>query len=44
MNIAFPILLKRLKNIRLAAGKNSFRFDPNILLRGVLELHINFDP
>ena len=41
---AFPILLKRLKNIRLAAGRNSFRFDPNILLRGVLELHINFDP
>ena len=44
MITAFPILLKRLKNIRLAAGKNSFRFDPNILLRGVLELHINFDP
>ncbi len=44
MNIAFPILLDRLKNLKLADGKNSFRYSPNILLRGVLELHITFDP
>lgn len=44
MNIAFPILLDRLKNPKLAEGKNSFRYSPNILLRGVLELHITFDP
>lgn len=44
MTIAFPILLDRLKNLKLAAGKNSFRYSPNILLRGVLELHIAFDP
>ncbi|HEY7977674.1 MAG TPA: cytochrome P450 [Rhizomicrobium sp.] len=44
MNIAFPILLERLKNLKLAAGKNSLRYSPNILLRGVLELHITFDP
>ena len=43
MNTAFPILLDRLKNMKLAAGKNSFRYSPNILLRGVLELHITFD-
>ena len=44
MITAFPIILKRLKNMKLAAGKNSFRYAPNILLRGVLELHITFDP
>ncbi len=27
----------------LPKGMNSFRYDPNILLRGVLELHIAFD-
>lgn len=44
MATAFPIILDRLKNMKLAAGKNSFRYTPNILLRGVLELHITFDP
>jgi cytochrome P450 len=43
MQVAFPILLERLKNPRFQKGKNSFRYDPNILLRGVLELHIAFD-
>lgn len=43
MSVAFPILLRRLKNIRLAEG-NTFQYVPNILLRGVLELHIEFDP
>ncbi len=43
MVTAFPILLERLKNPRFAPGRNAFRYDPNILLRGVLELHIAFD-
>ena len=43
MNIAFPIILERLKTLRFEKGKNSFRFSPNILLRGVLELHVAFD-
>jgi cytochrome P450 len=44
MQIAFPILLQRLKNLRFQEGANAFRYSPNILLRGVLELHIAFDP
>lgn len=44
MQTAFAILLTRLKNFRFAKGVNSFRYSPNILLRGVLELHIEFEP
>lgn len=44
MAIAFPILLRRLKNIRIATADSELRYSPNILLRGVLELHITFDP
>jgi cytochrome P450 len=44
MATAFPIVLDRLKNMKLARDKNTFRYSPNILLRGVLELHITFDP
>jgi hypothetical protein len=43
MVTAFPILLRRLKNPRFQAGRNDFRYSPNILLRGVLELNIAFD-
>ena len=43
MVTAFPIILERLKNPRFAKGRNAFRYDPNILLRGVLELHVEFD-
>jgi cytochrome P450 len=43
MATAFPILLQRLKNLRFQDGRNSFRYSPNILLRGVLELHLAFD-
>jgi cytochrome P450 len=43
MQVAFPILLERLRNPRFQKGMNSFRYNPNILLRGVLELHIAFD-
>ncbi len=44
LNTCFPIILDRLKNLRFADGKNSFRFAPNFLLRGVEQLHIEFDP
>ncbi len=44
MQVAFPILLQRLKNLRFQEGKTDFRYSPNILLRGVLELHLAFDP
>ena len=43
MVTAFPIILERLKNPRFPAGRNAFRYAPNMLLRGVLELHIEFD-
>ncbi len=43
MNTAFPIIFDRLKNIRFQDGKNTFEYDPNILLRGVLQLHLEFD-
>ncbi|MBS0408585.1 MAG: cytochrome P450 [Proteobacteria bacterium] len=43
MVTAFPILLDRLKNLRFQDGRNTFRYSPNILLRGVLELHLAFD-
>ena len=43
MVTAFPIILDRLKNPRFPAGRNAFRYSPNMLLRGVAELHIEFD-
>jgi cytochrome P450 len=43
MITAFPIIIDRLKSPRFAKGLNSFRYNPNILLRGVLELHVEFD-
>jgi cytochrome P450 len=43
MNIAFPIILERLKNLKFQDGANTFRYSPNVLLRGVLELHLTFD-
>lgn len=43
MITAFPILFARLKNLRFQEGRNTFRYSPNILLRGVLDLHIAFD-
>jgi cytochrome P450 len=44
MNTAFPILFDRLKNPRLLDDPSMFRYNPNPLLRGVLELNIGFDP
>jgi cytochrome P450 len=43
MLTAFPIVLDRLKNLRFQPGRNTFRYSPNLLLRGVLELHVAFD-
>ena len=44
MAVAFPILLDRLRNLRFQEGAGRLRYNPNILLRGVLELHVAFDP
>jgi cytochrome P450 len=44
MVTAFPMILERLKNLRFAQGVNAFRYSPNVLLRGVEELHLEFDP
>jgi len=41
--IAFELLLVRLKNIRLAPKLNDFRHVPSLILRGLRELHIEFD-
>ena len=43
MTVAFPILLRRLKNVRLQEGHGAFRYSPNVILRGVLELNVAFD-
>ncbi len=43
MQIAFPIIFDRLKNLRLAPGEN-FSFAPSPLLRGVMALRLQFDP
>ncbi len=43
MVTAFGVILERLKGLRFAPGRNAFRYSPNILLRGVLELNIEFD-
>jgi cytochrome P450 len=43
MVTAFNIVLDRLKNPRFVPGRNEFRYSPNMLLRGVLELHVAFD-
>lgn len=40
---AFPIILRRLKNLRLDPERNTFEYIPSILMRGVLQLHILYD-
>ena len=42
MYTAFPIILDRLKNMRFAE-KNDFNYSPNVLLRGLDSLNIEFD-
>ena len=41
--VAFSILLKRLKNIRLAEGKNDFLHEPSFTIRALHKLIIQFD-
>ena len=44
MQKAFPIVLERLRDIRLVEPPESFRYVPSILLRGVEKLEISFTP
>ena len=44
MVIAFTGLLSRVRNWRFTPGRNRFVHPPNILLRGLTELHLSFDP
>ncbi|MEO0412057.1 MAG: cytochrome P450 [Pseudomonadota bacterium] len=41
--IAYDIIFDRLNNIQLAEGKNDLKHMPNVMLRGLKELHITFD-
>ena len=43
MQVAFARLLHRLTNIQLAEGKNDLTHWPNMVLRGLKELHITFE-
>ena len=43
MVTAFPLILARLHDLRFAEGANAFRYSPNVLQRGVEELHLEFD-
>lgn len=43
MQVAYKRLLERLTNIRLAPGKNDLSHWPNLVLRGLKELHITFE-
>ncbi len=43
MNVAFEALLSRLDNIRLVEEKCDLSYWPNIVLRGLKELHIRFE-
>ncbi len=43
MRIAFPIIVQRLRGLRLAKNDN-FSFLPSLLLRGVARLDLEFDP
>jgi cytochrome P450 len=42
LTVAFQELLGRLDNVQLTDGKNDFQHVPNMLLRGLKELHISF--
>lgn len=44
MKVAFSMLLTRLKNIRLADGKNDLKHLPGFTLRALEKLVIQFDP
>ena len=44
MNVAFRRLLARLDGLRLAPGHGPPRHKPSVLLRGLAELHVAFEP
>jgi cytochrome P450 len=44
LNLAFKSILTRMKNLRLAPGYPSPHHEPSMILRGLKELHITFDP
>ena len=43
LQIALTCLLRRIDNWALVEGKNSLKHTPNVLLRGLMDLHISFD-
>ena len=43
MTVALERLLARLDAIRLAEGRNDLKHFPNMLLRGLQKLYIEFD-
>lgn len=43
MQVAFEKILQSMTNIQLTAGKNDLTHWPNVVLRGLKELHITFD-
>ncbi|MCH2169204.1 cytochrome P450 [Myxococcota bacterium] len=43
MQVAFERLLARIGNFRLSTQQSELIYEPNILLRGLMELHIDFD-
>ena len=43
MKVAFSILLRRLKNIRLAEGKNDLKHIPGFTIRALEKLYIEFE-
>ena len=43
MQVAYQRILRRLTNIQLAGGKNDLSHWPNMVLRGLKQLHITFD-
>lgn len=43
LQVAMTALLKRTDNWSLVEGKNSLKHHPNVLLRGLMDLHIAFD-
>lgn len=44
MQVALPIVLRRLQGLRLSPEQREMRYSPNILLRGVEALWVEFDP
>lgn len=43
MNIAFSALLSRMENFQVVADKSDLSYWPNIVLRGLKDVHITFD-